>query len=47
MSKSGNASKIFKEDQKKTGKPVDWKRAAELTKGKALKCGGKVKKGYK
>lgn len=44
MSKSGKVSNLFKEDTKKTGKPVDWKRAAELTKGKTFKCGGKAKK---
>ena len=37
MSKSGKVSKIFKEDQKKTGKPVDWKKANELVKNKNKK----------
>jgi len=45
MSKSGKVSKLFKAEEKKTGKPVDWKKAKELT--SKMKCGGKMKKGKK
>jgi len=45
-SKSGKISRAIKAEEKKTGKPVDWRKASTLKakSGKCLGCGGKTKK---